>query len=142
MDEAILERLEGGSGIFVAEVDGKLAGFAMTSDPGQATHNGPAVRALELAAEDEPTLRRFLYGPAAVSPAFQGQGILSGLLVDLSLRLQEQFDQGVAFVDHANERSLAVHRHFGMSALSSFELNGSLYTAFIFHPELFTDRLA
>lgn len=125
MDEVVLERLERGPGIFVAEVDGRLAGFAMTSEPAQASHNGPAVKCPGIMAEKSPDQRLFLYGPTAVSLDYQGRGILRRLLTELSVHLEADFDLGVAFVDEVNHKSMAVHQHFGMTAFPSLDSAGA-----------------
>jgi MFS family permease len=139
MDEPILKRLETGPGIFVAEEaeSGRLAGFAMTCQPHAVAHNPPAARAVEAAAERRPDARRFVYGPTAVDPVFRGQGVLTMLLLHLCQELGHSYEEGVAFVDHANGKSLAIHTHYGMTALPPFVLGGHTYTPFVFAPDLF-----
>lgn len=139
MDDAILRRLESGPGIFVAAEaeSGRLAGFAMTCQPHTVAHNPPAARAVELAAGRRPDARRFVYGPTAVDLLFRGQGLLTMLLRHLCQELGNSYDEGVAFVDHANGKSLAIHTHYGMTALPPFVLGGHTYTPFIFATDLF-----
>lgn len=138
MTEAVLARFEAGTGVFLAEEDGRLAGFAMTSDTA-AVPDGPPRRTLEAARAVVGDRRIFLYGPAAVDPDFQGRGVLSLLLRNLSERLVGGFDLGVAFVEDANRKSLAVHRHYGMSEVPGFSIGERIYHVFTFEPAQFTD---
>lgn len=137
MDEALLARFQAGTGVFVAEEDSEPAGVAVTSEPG-AVNGGPPKRAADVALDalGAPT-RLFLYGPAAVDRRFQGRGVLTMLLVELSRRLSGRFEQGIAFVETANIKSLAVHRHYGMSELGRFEHRQREYVVFNFAPTAF-----
>lgn len=141
MNEDILKRLEDGPGIFIAEKDGELAGFVMTAEKHQVAHNRPAIRALAEAEGEAPHLGRFLYGPTVVAKDYQGQGLLSGLLEALCTHLITAFDQGVAFVEMTNKKSLSVHRHYGMTELPVFEIDGRQYIPFVFSPRLFRRQL-
>lgn len=140
MDDELLTRLQDGSGVFVAEESGQLVGVAVTFEPG-AVANGPPKRAADATRE---TLgqhsRFFLYGPATVALGFQQRGVLSALLTTLSASLADGFDVGVAFVEAENAKSLAVHRHYGMPELTSFEYNNRDYRVFSFSPGEFADR--
>jgi L-amino acid N-acyltransferase YncA len=140
MDAALLARFQEGTGVFVAEEDGVLAGFAMTSEPGTVTA-GPPGRTADLARQHlGASVSLFLYGPAAVDGRFQGRGILSRLLGELSRALGDRFDRGVAFVETANAKSLAVHRHYGMTELARFVYDGRDYVVLAFAPADFAAR--
>ncbi|MFD8418570.1 GNAT family N-acetyltransferase [Streptomyces sp. NPDC059466] len=143
MNQEVLDRFQEGPGVFVAEEAGELAGFAMTSEPVGLPSGHPAAAAVEAvlrAAEGRDPGRLFLYGPVAVDVRFQGRGVLTKLLVALSRELEGAFDLGVAFVETSNERSLAVHRHYGMREAASFEVAGRSYVAFTFTPASFARR--
>ncbi|SEG95074.1 Acetyltransferase (GNAT) family protein [Actinacidiphila yanglinensis] len=136
----LLDRFQEGPGIFVADADGDLAGFAITSEPGSLPPQHPAaaaVAAVTRAADGRDPGRLFLYGPVAVDERFQGRGVLTQLLTALSRALQDDFDLAVAFVETANERSLAVHRHYGMTEAARFEIGERAYVAFTFAPSAF-----
>lgn len=155
MTPDILARFQDGPGIFVAEATeeadaddagdaarapGELAGFAVTSEPGPLPPEHPAtgaVAAVTQAAAGRDLGRLFLYGPVAVDDHFQGRGILTRLLTTLSRALKDDYDLAVAFVETANARSLAVHRHYGMTETASFETAGRSYVAFTFAPAAF-----
>lgn len=137
MDADTLARFEQGTGVFVAEEDGDLAGFAMTSEPGAVTSGPPR---LAVDAVGEGRARLFLYGPAAVDPSCQGRGVLTKLLAALSRALRDRFDLGVAFVEAVNAKSLAVHRHYGMTEAATFMFDGRDYVVFTFSPDEFADR--
>jgi len=137
MDADVLARFEEGPGVFVAEQGGDLAGFAMTSVPGTVT-SGPPRSAVDALGDGHG--RVFLYGPAAVDPRYQGRGVLTTLLVALSRALRDRYDLGVAFVEEANAKSLAVHRHYGMAEAATFVFDGRDYVVFTFSPAEFAAR--
>ena len=141
MDESALAALQDGTGIFVAESDGVLAGFAITCAP-DGTGNAAALAALEAVRDElaDPAPELFLYGPTVVSPDFRGRGVLTALLTALSTDLAPRFDVGVAMVDGANAKSLAVHEHYGMRRTKQYEVNGRTYFAFSFEPKAFAAR--
>jgi RimJ/RimL family protein N-acetyltransferase len=140
LDERLLARFQENLGVFVAEDGDALAGFAMTTEPGTVT-GGPPKRTADTARERLPASTRFfLYGPTAVDPRFHGRGVLTLLLSALSRELADRFDRGVAFVEAANEKSLAVHRHYGMSEIGRFDHNDRDYRVFAFDPADFTAR--
>jgi GNAT superfamily N-acetyltransferase len=140
LTEDLLARFQDGPGIFVADAGGELAGFAITSEPGGLPPQHPAaaaVAAVTKAADGRDLGRLFLYGPVAVDARFQGRGLLTQLLTALSRALKDDFDLAVAFVELANARSLAVHRHYGMTEAAHFEVGGRTYAAFTFAPTAF-----
>jgi GNAT superfamily N-acetyltransferase len=140
LTEELLSRFEDGPGVFVADAAGELAGFAVTSEPGRLPPQHPAsaaVAAVNEAADGRDLGRLFLYGPVAVDERFQGRGVLTRLLTTLSRALADDYDLAVAFVETANERSLAVHRHYGMTEAAPFETGGRTYVAFTFSPAAF-----
>ncbi|WP_181762994.1 GNAT family N-acetyltransferase [Rhodococcus spelaei] len=140
MDESTLTRLQEGSGVFVAEEDGELAGFAMSSLPGMFA-SGPAKETVDAVAALAPAgTRFFLYGPVAVDPRFQGRGVMTALLTALSRDLAPDYDLGSAFVEVANAKSIAVHRHYGMDEAARFSIGEREYVVFTFDPTEFAER--
>jgi GNAT superfamily N-acetyltransferase len=138
MDDATLIRVESGTGVFVAVEDGRLAGFAMTARPGM-VQSGPPLLAVQAAQAAAGNCRLFMYGPAAVDPHFQGRGVLTSLLKTLCAVLRDDFDLGIAFVEDANQKSLAVHRHYGMTEVPGFTFEKRKYHVFTFHPAELAD---
>lgn len=140
MDDEMLTRFQAGTGVFVAEEASRLVGVAVTFEPG-AVAKGPPKQAADAARTALGQHSRFfLYGPAAVAPGFQQRGVLSAMLTTLSTELADRFDVGVAFVETENAKSLAVHRHYGMTELTSFEYNNRDYRVFSFSPGEFAGR--
>ncbi|WP_187776183.1 GNAT family N-acetyltransferase [Antrihabitans cavernicola] len=133
MDDSVLARFQDGTGVFIAEEGGVLAGFAMTSAPGS-MHAGPPKLTADVATAAHPDSTLFLYGPVAVSAKFQGRGVMTKLLVALCAALQDRFDRGAAFVEVANKKSLAVHRHYGMHETGAFTFDDRDYVVFTFEP--------
>jgi GNAT superfamily N-acetyltransferase len=131
-DETTLAQHESGPGVFVAiDRDGTLAGFAMTSEP-ETFHDGPPKLALDAARAALGDQRLLMYGPVAVDPSFQGRGVLTSLLSAVVAHLRDKFDIGVLFVEDANRKSLAVHRHYGMTEVPGFTAGGRDYHVFTF----------
>lgn len=136
MDEASLARIQAGPGIFVACDGSTVAGFAMTSTASVAG-SGLAVETAKAAAQAAPELpvdKIFLYGPVVVARRYQGQGLLTRLLLHVCIEQQAKFSLGALFVDRANKKSLAVHQHYPMDQRASFEFNNRSYTVFTFSP--------
>lgn len=137
MDDQVLTRFQEGTSVFVAEEDGALAGFAMTSPPGAVSSGPPKLAVDAITGGTRAPRRPFLYGPTAVDPRFQGRGVLTAMLAALCRELRDEFDRGVAFVEAANEKSLAVHRHYGMTEAARFHHADREYLVFTFDPAAF-----
>ena len=139
MDEAMLEKFQAGSGVFVSREAGErgqcIAGVAMTSPGGLAKH-GVALKAFQTVLESGKTTAEkiFLHGPVSVKREFRGQGILTQLLLQICRELRAEFCLGAAFVDKENHKSLQIHRHYPMEEAGEFELNGRQYVIFTFEP--------
>lgn len=137
MSAEMLTRFQQGTGVYIAEEDGHLAGFAMTSVADTAP-GGPPRLAVDAAKHTVGEQQRLcLYGPAAVDPAFQGRGVLTELLTALSRDLSDQFDLGVALIEDANKKSLAVHSHYGMTEIPGFQYQDRDYHVLVFPLESF-----
>jgi len=136
MDESSLARIQAGPGVFVVRDGPILAGFAMTSTA-SLTGSGLAVETAKAAAKAVPELpldNVFLYGPVVVDRRYQGQGLLTRLLVHVCIELQAKFALGALFIDRANQKSLAIHRHYPMDERASFEFKQRSYVVFTFLP--------
>ncbi|NKS98042.1 hypothetical protein GS498_13965 [Rhodococcus hoagii] len=66
--------------------------------------------------------------------------MLTKLLAALSRALRDRFDLGVAFVEAANAKSLAVHRHYGMTEAATFVFDDGTTSFSRFSPDEFADR--
>ena len=96
-----------------------------------------AVETAKAAAEAAPEFpldKVFLYGPVVVARRYQGQGLLTRLLLHVCIEQQAKFSLGALFVDRANQKSLAIHQHYPMEQRASFEFNKGSYTVFTFSP--------
>lgn len=142
MDESSLTRLQAGTGVFVARDGATLVGFAMTS-AAHSAKNDLAVEMLRIAAQAESEVqpeKTFLYGPVAVDRRYQGQGLLTRLLIHVCTELRTQFKLGVLFIDRANHKSLTIHREYLMDERSGFEFKGRSYVVFTFSPAAILDH--
>ncbi|MFI5610122.1 GNAT family N-acetyltransferase [Amycolatopsis sp. NPDC051903] len=135
-DEEKLARFETTTGVYLAEDDGsELAGVALTS-PAEGADGGPPRLTIETARAAGLTDGVFLYGPVAVDPAHRGQGVVRRLLAGVAEHLAG-YEAGVLFVERANEKSLAVHTHLGMTLLGDYTVAGRAYAVFSFDPASF-----
>ncbi|MFC4603321.1 GNAT family N-acetyltransferase [Rhodococcus kronopolitis] len=140
MDEETLTRFMNGPGVFLAEEDGELAGFAMTAEPSPAA-GGPVQGTVDAVTAEVPAgTKFFLYGPVAVDARFQGRGVLTKLLTALSRELAGRYALGALFVEESNAKSLAVHRHYGMTEAARFAVGERWYVVFTFEPATFAER--
>lgn len=137
IDEPMLARFQAGSGVFIARDGETLAGVCMTSMQG-AVDGGPPAETITAVAQAMPEVSPyllFLYGPAAVDRRYQGQGLLTQLLVEVCTALQDQFELGAVFVERTNQKSLAIHRHYPMEESTDFTFKERSYVVFTFSPK-------
>lgn len=135
MDEALLARFQAELGVFVIRDGPVLAGFAMASRA-IAAGNELAAETAEIAVQATGVSldRIYLHGPVAIDRRYQGQGLLTRLLRRVCGELRDQFEVGTLFVEYANHRSLAIHRHYPMDEVAGFESNHRRYAIFTFSP--------
>lgn len=126
-----IRALSRGTGGYVAEVDGRRAGLALTSAPGTAS-GGPAGRLNELAAQEYGPAAYFAYGPVVVDAIFRRRGVLRAMFDHLRGALGERYRVGVAFVDGENPVSLTAHLRLGMVQFGSFTVGDRDYRALSF----------
>lgn len=123
-------------GIFIAKSSDQTAGVAIVSR-GEPCKQGPAAELYRTVLNNTPGLtgnELFLYGPVTVKKEYRGQGILTLLLKQVCLELQDDFKLGAAFVDQTNEKSLQIHRHYPMDESGYFYFNEKKYSVFTFAP--------
>ncbi|MFE6049158.1 GNAT family N-acetyltransferase [Kitasatospora sp. NPDC056446] len=139
-DEEKLASMEADTGIYLAEEDGRLAGAALTSAASSVVDGGPPRLTVDAALRAGLAPGRFyLYGPVVVDPPFRGRGVVRSLLRAVDADLGGRFEHGVLFVEQANHKSLAVHRHLGMRELAEFAVADRRYTVFGFASGTFRD---
>lgn len=137
LSDRILRNFIDGTGVFVAvhtdeHGERKVAGVALTSDPAAlAGGGGPPARTIATATTSGLT-DFVLHGPVAVDPRFQGRGVVRLLVDAVQKSLSPDYSAAVLFVETANEKSLAVHRHLGMREVGGFETGGRDYVVFAF----------
>jgi len=124
----VLDQLSTAPGIFLAEVDGSPAGFAVTSAAG-AIPTGPAGRTNELAAAAFPKTAFFLYGPVVVEDTFRRRGVLQALVSHLGQQLNDLYAAVIAFVEVSNQASMAAHTRVGFETFACFEHDGRSFQA-------------
>ncbi|MDI9917461.1 hypothetical protein [Rhodococcus sp. IEGM 1379] len=112
----------------------------MTWEPGLVNAGPAKATVAAVTAVVQEGTRWFMYGPVAVDENFQGRGVLSKLLTGLSTVHLASYDLGALFVEAANQKSLAVHRHYGMAELARFTLGEREYVVFTFEPAMFAGR--
>jgi ribosomal protein S18 acetylase RimI-like enzyme len=127
--------LELGTGIFLAEEDGALAGIVVTSSGSGVVDEGPprlTMDAVLASGIDTDAAGILFYGPITVAPEFRGRGVSRALLSAVARDLSERYRYAALFVEHSNHRSMTLHRHFGMREQAEFTFQDRTYTAFTF----------
>ena len=144
MDETVLARFQADLGVYVARDGSVLAGLWAVSTPAPGMQGPPAemIKAVQHALPEMPLATMFMSGPIAVARHYQGQGIMSMLLHRLCEDLRGRYALGVSFVEAANHKSLAVHRHYGMQEVTTFLFAGRQYLVFAFRPDELGERRA
>ncbi|MCS6710537.1 GNAT family N-acetyltransferase [Brachybacterium sp. EF45031] len=78
-------------------------------------HPGPPGATARWALEQGATPEDWMFGPAAVSRAHQGQGLYRHLVEAVTAEARAADRRMVAFIDCRNQRSRAVHRALGLT---------------------------
>ncbi len=129
-----IEVLLGQTGVFVAEKQGEVVGYAfagsweffsqwaifshMASRFPQLTWHGTSIT----------TANTFQYGPVCIDRALRGSGILPSLFATLRATWAPRFPIGLTFINQANPRSLAAHtRKLNLEIVDEFAFNGNSY---------------
>lgn len=136
MTRGVLRAMREDTGVFVAERDGAVAGFACTSAPESGTGPPPVREIVRRAAAELAFGGRPLdgwawcfYGPAVVAREHRRQGVLGRLLEGVREGLADRYEVLVAFVEDANEASLAAHRRgLGMERIGGFTVDDRPYS--------------
>lgn len=138
-DAARLAELEHGTGIYLAEQDGDLAGVVITSGS-EVVDDGPprlTIDAAVAAGIGGDAAGVLFYGPVVVAPEFRGRGIARVLLTAVARSLSDRYRHAALFVERSNERSMAIHRHLGMCERAEFAFEGRSYSVFTFSLDAF-----
>lgn len=121
-------------GIYGAFDEDTLIGVLMAAKLGTHTQGPPGsmLEALKTTLPKEQLEKTFSYGPVAIDKNYRGQGLFSKMLSFMCQDLKTHYQYGVCFVEHSNEKSLAIHRHYPMEECVTFTFKGNLYSIFLF----------
>lgn len=123
------------AGLFVAEEEGKVIGYAyagswdyffqwgifpyMLSRLTQTDFCGEAITADN----------SFQYGPVCLDRAWRGSGTFPQLFATMRSSLAERYPIGITFINRLNQRSLKAHQKLNLEIIDEFEFNqGSYYS--------------
>jgi len=137
--EAQISELMSRQGIFVAEDNGVIAGYAMAAAwdfwsqwpifPYMVSRLGA------LTFKGGPVLPEtsFQYGPVCISSERRGTGLFPLLFEEMRREFSTRYPIGVTFINRINERSLAAHmRKLDLSLIDEFEFSGRNYYSLAF----------
>ncbi len=124
------------TGVFVAEIDGKIVGYVLAGDWNffsqweifrVMTSRLPNLKFQGMKIDVD---QSFQYGPVCIDRTLRGSGILPELFVKMRTSFALEFPIGVTFINQLNQRSLMAHtRKLDLEIIDEFELNGnSFYT--------------
>ncbi|HEX8463690.1 MAG TPA: hypothetical protein VF627_03645 [Abditibacterium sp.] len=129
-----LEELSAEGGMVIARAqNGELAGFAGAHewDLTGAREWSRAVLELfplQLEGGEITAHNSFQYGPACVSSAFRGQGVVAAMLRGVCANYAPKCDFGITFIDFRNARSLAAHeRKLGLQIVADLPFDDTIY---------------
>jgi hypothetical protein len=129
-----IRALQAQTGVFVAENQGAVAGYAfagtwdffsqwpifpyMVSRFPQLEFHGVQITASNT----------FQYGPVCIDRELRGGGVFPQLFETMRSSFSSRFPIGVTFINKANPRSLAAHtRKLNLEIIDEFEFNGNSY---------------
>jgi GNAT superfamily N-acetyltransferase len=120
-----------GCAIVVAELDGRLAGYACCCEV-EFGRQFPILAAM-ISTFDRHTFmgtalidtRTALYGPVCVDRELRGRGVFRQLIAGVRAELADRYDAAVAFIAKSNTHSLEAHVDgLGMNVVGDFSMNG------------------
>ncbi len=134
--QELIRRLLAQTGVFVAEVDGKIVGYMLAGDWDFFSQweifrlMTSRLPTLEFQGKTIEIEQSFQYGPVCIDRTLRGSGILPELFAKMRTSIAPSFPIGVTFINQLNQRSLMAHtRKLGLEIIDEFELNGnSFYT--------------
>jgi len=137
--EVQITELMSRQGIFVAEEDGGIVGYAMAgawdfwSQWPIFPHMVSRLGLLTFKGGPIPAEKSFQYGPVCISAAHRGTGLFPLLFEEMRRGFSTRYPIGVTFINLINERSLAAHtRKLGMSLVDKFDFSGRSYYGLAF----------
>ncbi len=118
-------------GVFVAEQQGEIAGYAMAGSWGYFSQ-WPIFpfmeeRLVSLSLSNRIRDCSFQYGPVCINSALRGSGIFPLLFEEMRSEFASRFPIGVTFINRANERSYNAHSKLGMTVVDAFDFSGRSY---------------
>jgi hypothetical protein len=130
------------SGVFIAEKQGVLVGYAFAGSwdffcqwsifP----HMISRFPQLSFQGTQITVGNSFQYGPACIDRILRGSGVFPQLFEVMRSSFSTRFPIGVTFINKANPRSVAAHtRKFNLEIVDEFEFNGQSYYGLAFGTE-------
>jgi hypothetical protein len=132
----LLQQLLTQSGVFVAEVEGKIVGYVLAGD-WEFFSQWEIFRLmmarlpkLNFQGRELTVDRTFQYGPVCIDVTLRGSNLLPELYALMRSSFASKFPIGITFINKINARSFAAHnRKLGLEVINEFEFNGnSFYT--------------
>lgn len=134
VSESQLLELMAERGVFVAEEQGTIVGYAMAGSwnffskwpifPFMVSRLG----SLSISGKPIPPERSFQYGPVCISSALRGSGLFPVLFEEMRKEFSTRFPAGITFINRVNGRSYNAHtRRLGMTVIDTFEFSGRSY---------------
>lgn len=124
------------TGVFVAEKQGMVAGYAFAgnwdffSQWAIFPHMISRFSQLEFHETQITVDNTFQYGPVCIDQTLRGSGIFPQLFETMRSNFSARFPIGVTFINQANPRSVAAHtRKLNLEIIDEFEFNGNSYYA-------------
>jgi hypothetical protein len=129
-----IKTLLGQTGVFVAEKQGMVAGYAFAgnwdffSQWAIFPHMVSRFPQLKFQGTQVTVNNTFQYGPVCIERTLRGGGVLPQLFETMRSSFSCRFPIGITFINKANSRSLAAHtRKLNLEIIDEFEFNGNSY---------------
>jgi hypothetical protein len=132
--EGQLHELMAERGVFVAEEQGKIMGYAMAGSwnffsrwpifPFMVSR----LQSLSRSGKPIPSERSFQYGPVCISSSLRGSGLFPILFEEMRREFSSRFPVGITFINRVNGRSYNAHaRKLGMTVIDTFDFSDRSY---------------
>ena len=133
-----IETILAQSGVFIAEAENKLVGYAFAgswdffSQWAIFPHMLSRLVLLEYKGIKLTTDNTFQYGPVCIARTLRGSGTFPQLFQTMRSNLAQQYPIGITFINKLNQRSLKAHIKLGLEIIDQFEFNNSSYYTLAF----------
>jgi len=126
------------TGLFVAEQDSKVVGYAYAgswdyfSQWAIFPHMLDRLTRIDFQNERITANNSFQYGPVCIAKSLRGSGAFPRLFATMRSHMTAKYLIGTTFINQINQRSLKAHQKLDLTVIDEFEFNNNSYYSLAF----------